>query len=151
MRLARATFRIGVVVALLCGCRAEPNEAPAVETVDVPPPLEIDVSSDERARQRAPELAGILPQDFPADLPLYLPASVVDFGDGERGRYSVSLLSTHPYARVRRGLFDLVARQGWTLAPGDHGGGLRLLRKGGREAWLRIEERGSTTAYRYEY
>ncbi len=91
---------------------------------------------------------GILPQDFPSDLPLLLPASQVDLGPRDGSRY-VSLLSATPTAQVDRDLIALVRAQGWSAK--DEAGGSRQLSKGGRKVRLRIEDARPGTLYHFEW
>ena len=86
----RPVSGVAVVVALAwlgAGCRpdASPQE---LKTVEVASPIDADLSFDDDIQPagRAPELSGVLPSDFPADFPVYKPASVVDFGDLGGGR-----------------------------------------------------------------
>lgn len=132
----------------LAGCRGEP-ETRELETVDVTPALEVDSSDDPQGRARTPDLVGILPSDFPSDLPLYLPASLIDFGQSARGRPTVSLLTPDGISTVRRVLFGRFQERGWTAAAASDG--TIVLRKGGRTAWLRLEEARPGTLYRFEY
>jgi len=136
-------------VLALAACGEPPAENQDIETVDVKPALEVDTSEDVQGRARAPELVGVLPGDFPPDLPLYLPASLIDFGESASGRPTVSLLTPHGISTVRRELFARLREAGWSTASGDDG--TVVLRKDGRRAWLRLEESRPGTVYRFEY
>jgi len=120
-----------------------------METVDVAPPLEIDTSADQEAKARQPSLVGILPGDFPRDLPLHLPASLVDFGESAAGRPTVTLLTPDEISGVRRDLQSKLAAAGWESSSGS--GGTLVLKKGGARAWLAVEDGRPGTLYRYEY
>ena len=148
----RRSFTLGVVllVALYAaGCRPSDSETPPeLEAVDVEPALTIDIESDQQAVQRPPELTGILPDDFPKDLPLHLPASLVDFGTADSGWYYVNLLSAQPQSRLERELSSLLAQRGWQVTGN---GNSRQLRKGGQRARLVLEDARPGTNYRYEY
>ena len=93
------------------------------------------------------ELVGILPTDFPSDLPLYLPASLVDFGIRQGKRY-VSLLTATSLQRVDRELGKLLRQKGWSVSEG--GGGKRL-RKGSQQVSLRLENARPGTLYHFDY
>lgn len=137
-----------LVLALLGGCRKDPGEEPdPLEAVDVVPALEIETAEDPTEAERPPALVGLLPSGFPTDMPLYLPASLVDWGTGDGGRY-VDLLTPHGRGRVERELMALVRSGGWS-ATGAGGGW--LLRKGGQQVRLRIEDGNPGTLYRFEY
>lgn len=148
-RTTAARWLALAAVLALAACGEPPTETQEIETVDVTPTLEIDTSEDTQARARTPELVGILPGDFPSDLPLYLPASLVDFDESERGRPTVSLLTPHGISTVRRELLTRLHEAGWSAAAGDDG--TWVLRKDGRRAWLRLEEARPGTVYRFEY
>jgi hypothetical protein len=84
------------------------------EIVDVEMPIEVDTSEDPQAVPRAPQLVGILPQGFPEDIPLYLPASLIDFGTNSRGR-TVTLLTPHELSQMRPAYEDLLREAGWVV------------------------------------
>ena len=130
------------------GCPGEPKPK-QINTEDVPPAIEIDTSGDEQAAPAKPKLVGILPNDFPKSLPIYIPASLVDFGESSEGRPMVSLLSPHSVSRVRRELYAKLRARGWQATSGANG--TVVLRKGGQRAWLRIEEGRPGTLYHFEY
>lgn len=138
-----------VLVVTFAGCAAPTSEDKEIDTVDVTPGLEVDTSGDEQARARQPALSGILPTDFPRDLPLYLPASLVDYGESEAGRPTVTLLTADEISRVRRDLHAKLAAAGWESSSGA--AGTEVLKKGGARAWLVLEDGRPGTRYRYEY
>lgn len=130
------------------GCRDREPEGDA-PTIDVPPALTVDTSNDPRAGEEVPVLIGVLPNDFPADLPIYVPASLIDFGVSDRGLRSVSLLSPHPLWRVRQELEKLMRQRGWTAEEnGAHG---TRWRKEAEEVWLQLENARPGTLYVFEY
>lgn len=135
------------VVFLLGACQPSIEEPEIVDTVDVEPSLSITPDEDQTAVARAPELVGILPADFPTDLPLFLPASLVDFGTNEGARY-VSLLTATSLQRVDRELAALLRQKGWSVS--DAAGGKRL-RKGSQQVTLRLENARPGTLFHYEY
>lgn len=133
------------------GCRGSADDPKKpVETIDVSPGVEVDTSEDPQARARAPELVGVLPGDFPKDLPVYLPSSLVDFGTTAEGRRSVTLLTAHSLPRVRRELLARLEKSGWSSAAGA-GESMLALRKGDRRAWLKLEDSRPGTTIRFEY
>ena len=143
-------FAIAMLVPLcLAGCRggSEDAEERRLETVDVEPSISIDIEDDPTEVERAPALVGVLPSGFPEDMPLYLPASLIDFGTGDGGRF-VSLLTPHAQARVERELIEQARGAGWTAAGS---GGTRELSKGGLRLRLRIEDGNPGTLYHFEY
>ena len=124
-QLVACIFLLGGLV--WSGCPSEPKPK-HINSEDVPPAVEIDMSADEQAEPPKPKLVGILPNDFPKDLPVYIPASLVDFGESEEGRPTVSLLSPHSMSRVRRELYARLRDRGWQATSG--GDGAVVLRKG---------------------
>ncbi len=143
---------LGLLVALLAplalaGCRDTPPKP--IETVDIDPGIVVDTSADPQARERKAGLVGILPGDFPPDLPLYIPASLIDFGETETGRLTVSLLSPDRVSKVRRGLYAQLREKGWVTAAGN--GDLVALRKGRQRVWLHLADGRPGTLYRFEY
>jgi len=146
-------WRFGIVLltaALLGGCGgAENQEEAPLETVDVGPGLEVSTEDDPQEKPRREGLVGELPGGFPADLAIYLPASLVDLGDAAGERRMVALLSPHGVAAVSENLETSLRQKGWQL--GAPQGGRRLLSKGGRQVWLEIGEGQPGTLYRYEY
>ncbi len=135
-----------LVLAAACGRREEAGEAP---TIDVRPAPTVDIGNDPQAAEEVPELIGVLPSDFPADVPVYVPASLIDFGRSPRGRRSVSLISPHPVRRVRRDLAERMRERGWA-ADGDAAEGTRW-RKGATEVWLQVKDARPGTLYVFEY
>ncbi len=152
-RLGLLLIAVVLLFAVACdgGSAGSAAEARRLRTVDVPPALEVHTVDDPQARERLPALVGVLPSDFPADLPLYIPASLIDFGrTDEKGRRFVSLLTPHKPARVRRQLDALLRERGW-IATAEADGPLTLLRHGERQAWLLVEDAQSGCVYRFEY
>ncbi len=131
------------------GCRRSGEEQTPPETVDVGPSLVISTENDPTEVERKPALIGVLPADFPEDLPLYLPASLTDFGAGDGGWRFVELLTSHSVAQADAGLAALVSESGWATSGSGDGG--RLLRKGNRQVRLRIQDGRPGAYYRYEY
>lgn len=146
-RWRRAAVAVAIA-ALGCGPGAEPGQEPPPETVDVAPAISIDVGNDPQAVAPKPSLTGVLPADFPDDLPLYLPASLIDFGGGAAGARSVTLLSPHARTRVAGELERLLAGRGWSVGGG---GDARVLRKGSRQVRLEIRDGNPGTIFRFEY
>lgn len=141
------SLAIVLLLVTLLGCGGEESfgddeHPPPDRTVDVPPLLEVPIDDDPREAPRRVELVGVLPSDFPPDLPIHLPSSVVDFGPG-----TVELLSGSSPAQVRASLRSRLETAGWGVA-GD--GSSYRLSKNGRSVTLSIRG-GQGTTYRYEY
>ncbi len=148
--LRSALLGMLIAVFLTVGCRhgTEPEKEPELEAVDVAPGISIETENDQQAVVPPPSLVGILPDDFPDGLPLYLPASLVDFGPADGGWVYVNLLTSHSRAKVVRGLDQRLRDAGWTIT---ESGGVRQLRRGNSRVRLRIEDARPGTQYRFEY
>ena len=100
MRRADPRLAALLLLAALAACgrspRAERAPGEELETVEVAPPPDAGASlaGDEVERRReGGGLAGILPSDFPGDLPLPLPASLIDV---ERDGGGLAILLASP-------------------------------------------------------
>ena len=131
--------------------RPAPDEPVVIETVDVAPPVDADLSTegDLQAVQRAAQLSGVVPGDVPPDLPLFVPASVIDFGGPSGGRAWVELDAGEPPAVVRRWLGERLPAAGWTV--GAVGDDLVQAYKGERRADYRLTDLAPGTRIRLEY
>lgn len=147
-RAERPLVALLLVLTAACGDRGK--EAGDAPTIDVRPALTVDVENDPQAIEETPALVGVLPSDFPAEVPLYVPASLIDFGRSPRGLRSVSLISPHPVPRVSRELDELMRGRGWS-AEGQPGVGGTRWRKGALEVWLQVENARPGTLYVFEY
>ncbi len=151
----RARSRSGLLFAGLLSLIVSSCHGPAekqrdeIKTVDVPPLLTFDVEQDPQEAQRVPELAGVLPGDFPSDLPLYAPSSLIDFGSTEGGPRYVVLLSPHTRPRVAGELEKLLRESGWVVEPGPSSS--QWLRKDGYRVRLVFEDSSPGARYRIEY
>jgi len=145
------TLVLGLLLVLALGCTKEPKAEDELETVDVRSGTEVDTGSDVKAVKEGPTLTGVLPSHFPKDLPLYLPASLVDYGDTAKGRKTVSLLTPDPLSDVRRALLARLRDAGWNPSAGAGEAEVVVLQKGGRPAWLYLGKASTGTLYRYEY
>lgn len=152
MKWAKAcAMAIAVAASLLFACGGSEDSAPGeIETVDVAPGRTtiLTTAYDEAAPPRQESSLGVLPADFPADLPLYRPANLTDFGDSNGGRY-VLLFSPDKTGHVRQGMEVELRRTGWALIDGDSERG--TYRRGSRSVILEIREAQPGTEIRVEY
>lgn len=135
----------------LVACQPRQEQAsdpPELVAEDVGPTLEISIEDDIQAAPRKEGLVGVMPAAFPKDLPVHLPSSLVDLGDGENGPW-VELLSSDRRKEVQASLRQELGRAGWSIT--ERGDAVWLLEKGGRRARLDIGEDGAGTLYRYEF
>jgi len=128
-----------------------PDEPLVIETVDVAPPLDAELSTedDQKAVARAAQISGLVPGDVPPDLPLFVPSSVVDFGGPSGGRSYVELDTSEPIAAVRRWLGERLPAAGWTV--GAIGDDLVQAHKGAARVDFRLADQGPGTRIRLEY
>ncbi|MCL4838776.1 MAG: hypothetical protein KJ058_12515 [Thermoanaerobaculia bacterium] len=127
-----------VFLAAACGRGPRGSRGPGgeLETVEVAPPPDASASlaGDEVERRReGGGLAGILPSDFPRDLPLPLPASLIDT---ERGGGEVAILLASPSScgALRE------AHRLQLLAAGWREEGAGSFRQGGRRAAVAFQD-----------
>ncbi len=142
--LARRAARFVAVAAtlVLAGCPAAPSrnakQAPPIEEVRAAPDAQASLAGDTVAAPvpRAGAVAGSLPADFPRDVPLPRPSSLVDFGPR-----SVTLEIEGSLEATRRSYEASLARAGYAVRAdgswrrgtralrvtyGDHGGATRV-------------------------
>lgn len=141
-----------VVLGAACDRSAAKHRGPQeLETVEVTggPDAELSTDFDAQARQVAIEVGGVLPSDFPSDLPVFSPSSVVDFGQLPTGRSFVEVDSPVPVAEVRSSLASQLQRSGWSVeAIGDAG---NTYSKGSHRVHLTLTDLTAATRIRYEY
>lgn len=148
-RLRRLAIGLTAVALLaLAACGPAPDDGETDPTVDVEPVADVPEVEDPKEIPRGQGLSGILPGGFPEDLPLYLPASLVDFGETEDGTPWVDLLTPRSRDTVRKGLLGLVRDAGWQVEPGEEA---LLLAKDGRLVRVTIRDGKPGTIYRVEY
>ena len=139
-----------VTLLLLQGCQPKADSAseqPELVAEDVGPSVEISIENDIQAAPPKKELVGVMPSTFPEDLPVHLPSSLVNFGDGEEGPW-VELLTPDSRSTLESALRQLLASERWSI---NEVGSVWLLEKGQRRARLQIGEDGAGTLYRYDF
>lgn len=149
MRRRKATILAGLVgLVVLVGCgEGEPTDRLGEEEIpieDVGEGLSIDTSADRREAAPEARLAGVLPEDFPRELPLHLPASLVELEEGR----AATFLTSDGAGRVREDLLGRLRSGGWRV---EEDGGGWTVRRGGRAARLRVIEARPGTRYRWEW
>ncbi len=146
--MVRSLAWLGLSFSLLaCDRSAErPKEPLELETVDVGGGLDAELTTefDERAKQVEIDLGGVLPSDFPSEMPVFSPSSVVDFGPG-----FVEIDSPVPAAEVRSALGTQIQRAGWTVDSIGEGGS--LYSRGGIQVRVDVREAGTGARIRYDY
>ena len=153
MHLAGLAPLVAAVILVPACDRSAPKQQKfqELETVEVGggPDAELTTELDEKARQVAVEVGGVLPSDFPSDLPVFLPSSVVDFGQLPAGGSFVEVDSPVPVDEVRSSLASQLQRSGWSVEA--IGGASNTYSKGGHRVRLTLTDLTSATRIRYEY
>ena len=144
-----------VLIAAVLGLSCEPSEVPnhiEIETVDVQPEIDAALTTayDETAILEGDTVAGVLPADFPQDIPLYAPASLIDMGSSQTGRPFVVIATPDEKNRVTQAVVDMLANAGWEPMSTDSSG-LTTFGRGSRRVWFRVETSGALTEVRVEY
>ncbi len=94
-------------------------------------------------------LAGVLPSDFPPDLPVFRPSSIVDFGQPTSASRFVTVDTSAPAGQARGSLEGQLRRAGWRLEPISES--TWSCTKDGRRVRVVLEDLRSGTRIRYEY
>lgn len=144
---------LGLLVVGACGRNKAPGggESKPLETVDVDEGPEADLTTefDEFAVARpAREMAGVLPSDFPSDVPVFSPSSLVDFGSPGGERY-VELDTSAPIEGVRVTLASQMSGAGWGSSGSS--GEAMVYNKAGRQLRVVLQDLSAGTRIRYEY
>ena len=78
------TLLLAAALLVAGGCQRSKDRGSSekLETVDVGEGVDAGLTTayDEQAKRVGPGIAGVLPEGFPPDVPLYTPSSLVDFG-----------------------------------------------------------------------
>jgi hypothetical protein len=147
--LASTTSVLAMAWITGCGREPAPAERPTgeLETVEVTagPDAALSTAGDAQEKRRSAGLAGALPDGFPADIPVFRPASLVDFserpGGGVRLRFDTSASS----GEVRSFCESRLRAAGWRSAAG----GLWTL--GERRVTLSFDSRPAGSSFSIEY
>ena len=138
-------------VPLLVSCAGgDATDQGEIEMIEVAPSRTsvLTTAYDEAAPERQEAFSGVLPSDFPADLPLYDPSNLTDFG-GEGGARFVLLFTPDAATMVRDRMRAELARSGWALI--DGGGERGTWRRGSRSVILDVRDARPGTEIRVEY
>jgi hypothetical protein len=121
-----------------------------LDTVEVGESFDAGLTTayDEQAKQMGPEVAGVLPEGFPRDVPLYIPSSLIDFGEGDGGRSYLEFDTSDSQAVVRRRLEADLSSSGWR--PRGSGPDASFA-KGDRQIGLTLSDLRPGTRIRYVY
>lgn len=144
----RSTTSLALGLALVaCGRSADkPKEPKELETVDIGGGYDAELTTefDEKAKRVEIDLGGVLPSDFPEGMPVFSPASVVDFGPG-----FVELDTPSSVTEAQSSLGGQLQRAGWSVDSIGDGGS--LYSRGGRQVRITLTTAGTGARIRYEY
>jgi len=146
MRRIAGVVLVLIVVTACDRSAPRPKKEKELETVDIGGGFDAGLStdSDERAKQVTIDVGGVLPSDFPSEMPLFSPSSIVDFGPG-----FVEVDTSVPAGEVGSSLGALAQRAGWSVD--SIGGGTSTYVRGEQRVKVQLTEIGSGTRIRYEY
>jgi hypothetical protein len=116
----RKTFAAVVLFGWIVGCSGpEPagQEAASkpIPTEDVAPPLGtgVSIAGDQQERARRSRFSGVLPGNFPSDVPVYEPSTLADFGPTRAGGSYVILQTPDSLAVVRSRFLEQLGARGY--------------------------------------
>lgn len=151
--MSASTLRSASALALtlaLGACRSEapePGKSPPLETVELAPAEELDLSADPAGRPMDEGSGGVLPEDFPSGLPVLRPSTVSDLGTAGGGRY-VELETPDPPSRTGPRYRAMLEAAGWRAVGGAEG---MVVERQGRRVRIGVQPMGSGTRIRIEY
>ncbi len=101
------------LLSVACPAPPDSSEPAVLHTVEVGGAIdeELDTTDDRVGYVSVESFGGVLPVDYPPDLPVYTPSSLIDFGS-EDGRY-VELTTPDPPDTVRERLSHQLEAAGW--------------------------------------
>ena len=142
------------LVALIFGCNQAPQKNQGVielETVDIgaAPDAGLSTEGDEQGRYVAADVAGVLPTDVPADVTIYSPSSLVDFGELDDGRRFLAVDTPSNLESVRSQVVSELEAVGWRLAS-EQNSRLRFT-KANAQLIVVLEDLEAGSRIRYEY
>ena len=144
---------LGLLVMGACGRKPTPGSdaSKPLVTVEVHegPEVGFTTANDEFAAPRpTQEMAGILPSDFPSDVPVFSPSSLVDFGSPGAERF-VELDTSAPIKGVRASLESQLSNAGWNSSGSTDEA--MVFVKSGRQLRVIVKDLSAGTRIRYVY
>ena len=146
---AAAVALSSLMLACSDGEPAAPDAASKpIPTEDVSPPLGagVSIAGDRQEQTRRPRFSGVLPGNFPRQVPLYEPSTLADFGPSGPARSYVILQTPDSPAIVRPRFLEQLAARGHRVGAD----GTTLL-EGGRSLRVTFEDARPGTRIRLEY
>ncbi|MGB3561956.1 MAG: hypothetical protein WBH85_02410 [Thermoanaerobaculia bacterium] len=149
-RLSVLLLAAALPVAIGCQRSKDRGRAEKLETVEVGEGFDAGLTTayDEKAKQVGPEISGMLPEGFPGDVPLYVPSSLVDFGEADAGLHYLEFDTSDSVAAVRRRLVGELAKSGWQPLSRESA---ESFVKGDRQVGLTIRDLSPGARIRYVY
>jgi len=144
---------LGLLVMGACGRKPTPGSDASkpleIVEVDEGPEAGFTTANDEFAAPRpTQEMAGILPSDFPSDVPVFSPSSLVDFGSPGAERF-VELDTSAPITGVRASLESQLSNAGWSSSGSTDDA--MVFVKAGRQLKVIVKDLSAGTRIRYVY
>lgn len=138
-----------LVLSASVGCDrsgSTPDRPKELETVEVGGGVDAELTTeyDERAKRVEIEIGGVLPSDFPPEMPVFAPSSIVDFGPG-----FVEVDTPVSTNEVQTSLGGQIQRSGWAVDSVGDGGS--VYSRAGQRVRVVMTDLGSGTRIRYEY
>jgi hypothetical protein len=145
-------WRLGAAVLVLVALPAcdrsagNSGETKPLETVDVDGGFDAGLTTDfdERAKPVEIDMGGVLPSDFPQEMPVFSPSSIIDFGPG-----FVEVDTPVPVTEVQTSLGVQIRRAGWAVDSIGDGGSVYT--RGAYRVRVLVRDAGTGTRIRYEY
>lgn len=155
LRRTQLAVLLAAIAALLAGLAAcSPSPPPAAQkpgelaTVEVSaaPDAAYSIADDKVERRVNPNaIAGALPDGFPADIPIYLPSSLVDFTSRPEGGAVVVFATPAVASTVSVALSQKLRAAGWQAGTSGSWS------KAGRRLHLTVEPSAAGSRFRIEF
>jgi hypothetical protein len=150
MRQSLCVLALGACLCACSGGGAGNEEATTkpipIEEVAAPVGSALSLEKDRQGQVREESFAGVLPGNFPADVPVYHPATLVDFGAAAAGRAYVVFQTPDTPGVARPRFTKLVQARGYQVAAD----GATMVR-GERVLRITYEDARPGTRIRIEY
>ena len=139
-----------LVLASACG-PADDGEPEVPDTIDIGAAADSNLrpQDDQQAEAREVVSLGVVPGDFPEDVWVYQPATVMDFSDRAADQRYVVLRAPERLPTVDARLQRELSERGWSLA--SAAGNSTTWSKDDRRVSIELQEQGADTLIRIVY